>query len=329
MNRAVIILLFLITSGCSSWYHTPAGWPVRVTLRRVPFDAIDRTAVGSGRLLFRAGFELSADREEFGGFSGFLIENDLLTAVSDNGYWWLADLRFRGNTLAGIGPSRMGRLADLDGRPVSGRERRDAEEMASTADGVLVSFEGEHRIQHYRRQGRNPAIWDKQPTSIELPADFPPGEENGGIEAMTELADRRLLIFSESQLNSQGEHLAWVGDLKGQWQAFSHPTFEDFAPTGAATLPSGDVLLIQRSFTKERGVRGRLLLIPQQQLAKPGRIDPEELIRLQSPRSVDNLESVEVSRGRRGETLIYLLTDDNYSKEQRTLLLQFELLPKS
>jgi hypothetical protein len=39
------------------------------------------------------------------------------------------------------------------------------------------------------------------------------------------------------------------------------------------------------------------------------------------------MEGIAVRSGPAGETLIYLLSDDNYSALQRTLLMMFEIAP--
>ena len=41
--------------------------------------------------------------------------------------------------------------------------------------------------------------------------------------------------------------------------------------------------------------------------------------------NIDNMEGIAVRRGAKGETLFYLISDDNFSPLQRTLLLMFEL----
>jgi hypothetical protein len=41
--------------------------------------------------------------------------------------------------------------------------------------------------------------------------------------------------------------------------------------------------------------------------------------------NIDNMEGLAVRRGPKGETLLYILSDDNYSPLQRTLLLMFEV----
>ena len=50
-----------------------------------------------------------------------------------------------------------------------------------------------------------------------------------------------------------------------------------------------------------------------------------ELARLAPPYTVDNFEGLAVFPDKRGGTIIYILSDDNFNPLQRTLLLQFRL----
>ena len=52
---------------------------------------------------------------------------------------------------------------------------------------------------------------------------------------------------------------------------------------------------------------------------------PRELARLASPLAVDNLEGIAATKGPRGETLLWLISDDNFNPLQRNILLLFEL----
>jgi hypothetical protein len=56
-----------------------------------------------------------------------------------------------------------------------------------------------------------------------------------------------------------------------------------------------------------------------------GTARPEELARLAAPYAVDNLEGISVTAGPRGETLLWILSDDNFNPLQRNMLLLFEL----
>ena len=49
------------------------------------------------------------------------------------------------------------------------------------------------------------------------------------------------------------------------------------------------------------------------------------LATLERPLTVDNFEGLACRPGAGAETLLYLVSDDNFSQDQRTLLLMFSL----
>ena len=53
---------------------------------------------------------------------------------------------------------------------------------------------------------------------------------------------------------------------------------------------------------------------------------PQDIAWLAAPLTIDNMEGLAI-RKEEGRTFIYLVSDDNFSPLQRTLLLKFELLP--
>ncbi len=98
-----------------------------------------------------------------------------------------------------------------------------------------------------------------------------------------------------------------------------------FRPSGAARLPGGDLLVIERSFNIIDGVAARLRHIAARTIVPGARLDGTAIAVLRPPLTVDNLEGVAARRGAAGETLIYLVSDDNFNPFQRTLLLLFAL----
>jgi hypothetical protein len=107
---------------------------------------------------------------------------------------------------------------------------------------------------------------------------------------------------------------------------------EPFRPTGAALLPGGDLLIVERRFPP---AGARIVRLSRASLAAPGPIQTVEVARIEAPLTVDNFEGVEVRRdAASGKTLVYLLSDDNGCSKrgatrvpglQRTLLLMFAL----
>lgn len=177
-----------------------------------------------------------------------------------------------------------------------------------------------------------------RPRTVATPPGVYEGDDNAGFEAVTRLADGRLLLLTEGLKDADGRQMGWLSDAAISDDAA--PTYrplrlhavELFQPTAAATLPAdshlaGDVLLLQRHYTPITGTRVRLFRLPVAELQPDAVVQPQELMRLEAPRSVDNFEGLAVCRRPQGEAAIYIISDDNFSARQRTLLFQLELMP--
>jgi len=69
----------------------------------------------------------------------------------------------------------------------------------------------------------------------------------------------------------------------------------------------------------------RIRRIPVAEL-KPGKlIEGEVLLEATDRLNIDNMEAIAVHRSRAGETILTLMSDDNYSPLQRSLIMQFAL----
>ena len=279
-----------------------------------------------GKLIWRGGISMTATSPNFGGWADLHVSPDgrTLTAISDLGSWLTATVAYDSSgNLIGLDQARIGSLRGLDGKPLAGKLETDAEGLAAMPDGSwLVSFERNHRIWRY------PTL-DGTPVPINLPEDFARQPENGGVEALTMLPDGRIVAISEEYSLSPGSLVGWIGqpgaDGRYSWQTFQYASIPDFNPTALATTPEGDLLMLDRAYDVARGVRIRVLRVEAAELRPGNTIHPRELARLVSPVAVDNLEGVAASKGSRGETLLWLISDDNFNAIQRNLLLLFEL----
>jgi hypothetical protein len=90
-------------------------------------------------------------------------------------------------------------------------------------------------------------------------------------------------------------------------------------------LPDGSFATIERAFDMVRGVRCRVMRFEASELKPGGTVRAEELAWLASPYTVDNLEGLAATKGAHGETLLWLISDDNFNPLQRNILLLFEL----
>jgi len=279
-----------------------------------------------GKLIWRGGISMTADSRNFGGWSDLHVSADgrTLTTVSDLGSWLTAAIEYDASgNLAGLDRARIGSLRGLDGKPLASKIDADAEGMAHLPDGSwLVSFERSHRIWRY------PTL-DGVPVPINLPEDFTRQPENGGVETLTAMPDGRVIAISEDYSLTPGLLVGWIGQPGAEgrysWQSFQYVKTQDFNPTALAPLPDGGFVLLERAFDMARGVRIRVMRFEAADLRPGGTIRARELARLVSPAAVDNLEGIAATRGPRGETLLWLISDDNFNPLQRNLLLLFEL----
>lgn len=319
----------LLAAACVGATPPPAGaqeQAVEIGNSALPLRIDDQAAKQVGRLVWRGGVSMTANSRNFGGWSDLHVSPDgrTLTSISDVGGWLTATIEYDGEAnLAGLSGARIGQLRGLDGRPIEAKAEADAEAMARLPDGSwLVAFERHHRLWRY------PSL-TAVPVPVEGPAEIGRQPANGGLEAMTVLPDGRVLAISEEYSERPGTVTGWIG-TPGQgghyrWQPFHYATIADFHPTSIAPLPGGGFVVVERAFDMVRGVRCRIMRFDAAQLAPGGTVKAEELARLASPYAVDNLEGVSATRGARGETLIWLISDDNFNPLQRNILLLFEL----
>ena len=98
-----------------------------------------------------------------------------------------------------------------------------------------------------------------------------------------------------------------------------------FDSTDAAALPDGGIVLLERRFRYSEGVKMRIRRIAAKDLKPDALIEGEILLEANDSLNIDNMEGIAVHRSSAGETILTLISDDNFSALQRTLLMQFAL----
>ena len=84
--------------------------------------------------------------------------------------------------------------------------------------------------------------------------------------------------------------------------------------------------MLERKKLRSSGFIVRLVRLSPSDLGRGANLRGHELARLEAPLTVENFEGVAARKGPGGETLIYLLSDDDLTKHRRTLLVMFELV---
>jgi hypothetical protein len=314
----------------------PAGAnDITVIATPVPLNPNDAKQTTVDSLEYVAGFALNSAAPEWGGYSGMVMAADgsSLLAVSDVGHWLKLELKHDATgTLTGVGAARIEPLLDEAGKPVAGKEWSDAEDIAQSDEGqIFVSFERRHRIWRYASATGIP---EGPAYIVSVPDAVKSLRENSGIEAMIAYGEGDLAIVAEGSVGAANETLAWDWSArKGAWQSSVIERSDGFEPTSLALLPSpqfqepskidrGLVLLLERRYTEADGPAARVsVLVPS---IFSHHIAGYTLATLRLPLSVDNFEAMALRPTADGSALIYLLSDDNQSDKQQTLLLQFQ-----
>jgi hypothetical protein len=158
----------------------------------------------------------------------------------------------------------------------------------------------------------------------------PPGLDkaplNGGVEALVVLRGGALFALTEHMIE-RDQVVGWT-DGPDRWKRLGLRFETTLRPSDAAALPRGDVLILERAYSPERGV----VSVRVRQLAhgtiRPGSSLGGRLVaELAPPLTLDNFEGIAAFRDRRGEIRVCLASDDNFNpaERQRTLLLEFAL----
>lgn len=330
MRSVVAILAVALILTATAARSEDPGLAIEVTSRQVPLNPEDFGQRSVGKLTYLGGLSLKSDASEFGGFSALLVDGDggALTTVSDKGHWMRTRIDYDGDgQLAGVRDARVGPLLGPDGRRAAGTELSDAESLALRDGAVVVAFERVHRLWVYPKGVYGIAgIPVRQGLPMGPGYRYPYEHANGGIETLTELGDGRLLAITELFTRGEGEVRGWVQDgARNGWQALYYRLHGLFRPTGAATLPSGDLLVLERQYHWLGVPAARIVRLAKDSIRADAELSGVEIAVLSPPLVIDNLEGIATRPDGRGGVFLYLISDDNFNFLQRTLLLMFHL----
>ena len=310
---AALALAACATLPVAPYVTTSAdGWiPVAAQTRPVSLGLLPGARLVEG-VRFAGGIVVaSPETTPLHGLSDLKILDGDLVSVTDAGDLVRARLRLdRQGRLTGLDQPRVRRLTLTDGRPITEKVDGDAEGLVITATGdLLISFERDHRIWNYGPLTR----LGGDPVPVAAPDyGFP---ANDGMEGLS---------AAPGGWRATGESGGvWDCSPTGCRFVVAPPDVllvdADYRITGLDRDPAGDGwFAVERSFRPPADVRARV-----RRMAMDGSLGPV-LIELKHPGTVDNFEGIAAVATPAGVRL-YLLSDDNFSDKQRTLLLAFDL----
>lgn len=310
------LLCVLLTPG--TWWREqdPApGTPATLTITALRQEQPRDWPAG---LSLVNGWVLSSDHPDFGGYSALVpLPDGMMLAWSDRRDFLL----FRRPDL-GRAPARMGR-PEQD--PVGPYWHWDFE--AATRDPATgrqwLAIETTNAIRRLDA--------DLRPDGGVQPEELKNWPVNRGAEAMVRLADGRFIVLGEG-VNLPGPRLSpgvlFAGDPVDGASAirFAFTRQGRFHPTDMAQLPDGRAVILQRQIEPGLPPFGAMLAI-----ADPAAIRENEpwpwqtLAPLAPPLPRENYEGLAVTPAPDGGVHLWIISDDNQSSVQRTLLWQLHL----
>lgn len=321
-RRAAFLILVLaaLATNIAAPPDPPPPGPAMAILSFEPValdaSAPDRRRVGA--LDYLGGWVLGSDSARFGGLSSLHVEAGRVTALSDDG------TLFRFALPAGRGrePVRIDPLGDGPG-PAIYKSNRDTESMVLLGPWLWAGFEKHNMVWRYRRA-------DLGAAAAARPALMQGWRANSGAEGMVRLADGRFLVFCECPSDDRplSDVILFQGDPAGPGTSAAllhYRRVPGYRVSDATLLPDGRLLILNRRFEWLEGF-SLVVTIADARDLRPGEvIVPREVARLQPPLTIDNMEGVSVTV-ENGRTTVWLVSDDNFSPLQRTLLLKFALV---
>ena len=302
----------------------PPPSAANVASRSIAISAANLPGAGRriGPFRLASAVALTSPDKAFGGLSGLAaLPDGRLLAISDAGDW----LVMRPTGLSGAASGEMGSIT----MPGHDKADRDAEAVALAPDGeTLISLEQQHRI--LRFAGHGPPL---SPTAAPLyrtaTMAWPP---NGGGEALAVLGDGSLIWIAENAATADGAITALFVAPDGGTRTILIDPVDGFAPTDAVLLDETHLLLLHRRYT---GIEtaAAISLVDLAPVLAGGSAAPGKLLARWGRGSgggdawpVDNMEGIALLRRTGRPPIIYLVSDDNFSAAQRTLLLQLEVV---
>ena len=302
---------------------TAFGEPIRIDSK--PFTQLrpGSDATLFGRLEFLGGLELTSDHQDFGGLSAIGFTSDKrIVLITDKARVITAELIRETGRPTGIRNAYLTRIKNSNGRTITGANDKDAEALEIAGDTYFVGFERNDRILRFRMN--NHTLIADAGYSVDLNKfEFP---NNKGPEAIAlHPESRKLYAFAEHARDEDGNHRGFAISRGMVERELSVLYTGRYSLTDAAFLPNGDLLLLERYYNPFTRTYMRIRRINNEAITGAIPLDGEILVELDSELQIDNMEGLAASPQADGSYRLTVVSDDNFSDKQRTLLLEFKL----
>jgi hypothetical protein len=326
-----IRLLIICQFGLAASVVFPQGFldhETKIEIHAEPIVAFEPKNAANqrfGSLEYHGGLVLKSSNPFFGGLSALRMapDGEHFLAVSDRATWMQGRIVYRNERPVSIEDVSLAPVLGPDGKP---SPQWDTESIGSDGETLYVGLERINSIAKfdYGKKGIHAPgeLIDVPPEAKKLPF-------NQGFESMVFVPKEfrlhgSLIAISERGLTEEGNIKAFLigGPTPGM---FAVKRTNSYDISDASILPDGDILILERGYSEQNGVSMRIRRIRQDDI-KPGAVvDGLILIEADNRHQIDNMEAIGIHRARSGETILTLMSDDNQSPRQKTVLLQFGL----
>jgi hypothetical protein len=311
-------------------FSVAAPVSIEVNARPLPsFDTRDHQHVRFGSLEYRSGLILTSRFRGFGGLSGLRLDarGERFIAISDKGSWFTGRIVYKGREMTGVDDVEAAPMLGPNGRPITARGWFDSESLALDGPFVYVGLE---RVNQLLRFDFSKGFTRARGEVVPLPPAAKKLPFNKGLEALVMVPKGlalagTLIAISERGLDHDGNLMAFLigGPTPGQ---FSLRRTNDYDVSDAVLLPSGDLLVLERKFSFLAGLGVRIRRIALKSVAPGAVVDGPSIFDADLGHEIDNMEGIDAHVTPEGDTVLTMVSDDNFSMIQRTLLLQFTLV---
>ena len=336
----------LRSRSCPSGGKPVEAESLSLKIAPVALQALNPMRTSIGRLNFVAGFHLTSGDKRFGGLSGIdILENGNLLAVSDTGDFVWIDLKEDGLTPSAI---RIAPLRDRKGKTYPTKSAADAEGLAVNDGLALVSFERDARVLAYDI-GACGAAARGIPLGWSMDSAFARQKmtvgDNLGVEGLAITDDWRLFAGIETQVGKASPLSARPMEAGARFDLM----IGDNAPelVGLDLIQAGGEIRLFSLHRSSKALSSNAITVMETVLERnagqsslPARIINEidqrarQDFSIKSSRvlaemnvlvTIDNYEGIAAKQMPDGRVRLFIVSDDNFSASQRTLLMAFDV----
>ena len=312
-------------------FSVTAPVSIEVNARPLPsFDTRDRSRVRFGELEYRSGLILTSRFRGFGGLSGLRLDakGERFIAISDKGGWFTGRIVYKGREMTGLDDVEASPMLGPDGKPITSRGWFDTESLALDGSLVYVGLERVNQVLRFDfAKGFTRALGEVvplPPAARKLPYNKGHRGAGDGAEGLAARGNADRDLRTRPRCAGQHPRLPDRRQDRPGSSASAAPTISTSA-TRCCCRPASCCCWSGNSpgsaASASASAASRLPSIA------PGAvIDGPSIFEADLGNEIDNMEGIDAHVTPEGDTVLTLVSDDNFSMIQRNLLLQFTLV---